>query len=87
MTEHEPTVRDAGAGIPPELMRRLFVPFDRLGAETGSEIEVGLGLVLSRRLTEAMAGQLRLDSVIGVGTTVTVDLRSWGSEATDGTFR
>jgi signal transduction histidine kinase len=91
VTEHEHTVRlavrDAGAGIPPELMHRLFVPFDRLGAETGSEIGVGLGLVLSRRLIEAMAGQLRLDSVVSVGTTVTVELRRWVSEATDGTFR
>lgn len=59
---------DQGAGIPGDLMARLFVPFDRLGADAGREGGAGLGLVLARRLTEAMGGTLELDSVVGVGT-------------------
>ncbi len=59
---------DEGAGIPAELMARLFVPFDRLGAEAGREGGAGLGLVLARRLTEAMGATLELASVVGVGT-------------------
>lgn len=59
---------DEGPGIPADLMARLFVPFDRLGAEAGREGGAGLGLVLARRLTEAMGGTLELESVVGVGT-------------------
>lgn len=72
-------VVDEGPGIPADLLERLFVPFDRLGAEAGREGGAGLGLVLARRLTEAMGGTLQLDSTVGVGTQVTVTLCS-GSE-------
>ena len=67
-------VTDQGPGIPPELLARLFVPFDRLGADAGREGGAGLGLVLARRLTEAMDGTLELSSVVGTGTHVTVRL-------------
>lgn len=69
-------VVDEGAGIPADLMARLFVPFDRLGAEAGREGGAGLGLVLARRLTEAMGGTLELQSVVGAGTTAVVTLTS-----------
>lgn len=67
-------VVDQGPGIPKELLARLFVPFDRLGADAGREGGAGLGLVLARRLTEAMNGTLHLVSAIGVGTHITVTL-------------
>ena len=67
-------VSDQGAGIPKELVARLFVPFDRLGAEAGREGGAGLGLVLARRLCEAMGGTLELASAVGTGTHVTVTL-------------
>ena len=65
-------VVDQGPGIPSELLARLFVPFDRLGADAGREGGAGLGLVLARRLTEAMNGTFELASVVGVGTHITV---------------
>ncbi|MFG1923002.1 sensor histidine kinase [Cryptosporangium sp. NPDC048952] len=68
----EITVRDTGPGMAPEYLDRLFVPFDRLGAD--SEEGVGLGLPLARGLTEAMAGTLDVCSVTGEGTRVTVAL-------------
>jgi signal transduction histidine kinase len=67
-------VVDEGPGIPAELLARLFVPFDRLGADAGREGGAGLGLVLARRLTEAMGGTLELSSVVGAGTHVAVTL-------------
>lgn len=67
-------VIDQGPGIPAELLSRLFVPFDRLGADAGREGGAGLGLVLARRLTEAMGGTLDLESRVGVGTRITVTL-------------
>jgi signal transduction histidine kinase len=67
-------VVDDGPGIPAELLARLFVPFDRLGADASREGGAGLGLVLARRLTEAMDGTLELASKVGAGTHVTVTL-------------
>ena len=67
-------VSDTGRGIPTEMMSRLFVPFDRLGADQ-SEVEgTGLGLALSQRLTEAMGGTLGVESVVGRGSTFWVEL-------------
>ena len=51
-------VRDGGAGIAPENRARLWVPFDRLGAENTGIEGTGIGLALSRRLTQAMEGEL-----------------------------
>lgn len=67
-------VTDHGPGIPATLLARLFVPFDRLGADAGREGGAGLGLVLARRLTEAMDGTLDLSSTVGRGTHVSVTL-------------
>ena len=67
-------VIDQGPGIPDDLLARLFVPFDRLGADAGREGGAGLGLVLAKRLTEAMGGLLDLESTVGVGTHATITL-------------
>lgn len=70
------TVTDTGDGIGPEMMDRLFKPFDRLGAEhTGIE-GTGLGLALSLHLVQAMGGSLSATSTVGQGTTFTVELQT-----------
>lgn len=67
-------VCDNGLGMTPAQMERLFTPFERLGAE-GSNIEgTGLGLSLSRRLVEVMGGSIQVESVVGQGSTFTVEL-------------
>jgi PAS domain S-box-containing protein len=67
-------ITDTGPGIRADLLGRLFVPFDRLGAEAGPEQGAGLGLPLARGLTEAMGGQLTLRCGDGAGTTAAVSL-------------
>jgi signal transduction histidine kinase len=67
-------VADTGPGIPADKLPRLFTQFDRLGAEHTSVQGTGMGLVLSKRLAEAMGGALTVDSVEGQGTTFTLEL-------------
>jgi signal transduction histidine kinase/CheY-like chemotaxis protein len=67
-------VRDSGRGIPPEMLARLFIPFDRLDADSTTIEGTGLGLALSKRLAEAMGGTILVDSRLGEGTTFTVDV-------------
>ena len=52
------SVSDEGPGIPHDKRTRLFAPFDRLGAENSDTQGTGLGLALSKRLTEAMGGTI-----------------------------
>ncbi|MEY3253294.1 MAG: hypothetical protein RL227_2267, partial [Pseudomonadota bacterium] len=60
-------VRDNGPGIALHEQARLFAPFERLGAEQGPVEGAGIGLALSRRLVEAMQGQIGVDSAPGAG--------------------
>lgn len=67
-------VTDTGPGIPPENRERLFVPFERLGAERTEVEGTGVGLALSRRLAEAMGGTLDVESSPGRGSRFWIDL-------------
>jgi PAS domain S-box-containing protein len=67
-------VRDTGPGIAAENLKRLFTPFDRLGAEQSSVEGTGLGLALSQRLIEAMSGSVGVESTVGEGSTFWVEL-------------
>ena len=64
-------VIDRGPGIPEK--DRMFVPFQRLG-DTDNTTGVGLGLALSRGLTEAMGGTLTAEDTPGGGLTMTVSV-------------
>jgi two-component system sensor histidine kinase KdpD len=66
-------VVDRGPGIPESDKERMFVPFQRLG-DTDNTTGVGLGLALSRGLTEAMGGTLTAEDTPGGGLTMTVSL-------------
>jgi CheY-like chemotaxis protein len=68
------SVTDTGAGLTAAHLGRLFIPFDRLGAEGRGVEGTGLGLTLSKHLTEAMGGVVRVESTPGVGSTFSVEL-------------
>lgn len=67
-------VRDTGIGIEPDAIDRLFVPFERLGAEHSGVEGTGVGLALSRRLIEMMGGTIGVESTPGKGSTFWIDL-------------
>jgi len=67
-------VTDSGAGLSPDDIARIFIPFDRLDAEQGDVEGSGIGLPLALGLSRAMGGDLTVDSTPGQGSTFTVRL-------------
>jgi signal transduction histidine kinase len=66
-------VRDQGIGIPQGERDKLFESFAR-ASNVGSRPGTGLGLMIVKRCVQAHHGSLRLESELGVGTVVTVNL-------------
>jgi two-component system sensor histidine kinase KdpD len=66
-------VIDRGPGIPESQTNRMFVPFQRLG-DTDNTTGIGLGLALSRGLTEVMDGTLEPEETPGGGLTMLLSL-------------
>ena len=69
----EVRIVDRGPGIPADQTSRMFVPFQRMG-DTDNTTGIGLGLALSRGLTEAMDGTLEPEDTPGGGLTMTLSL-------------
>lgn len=68
-------VRDTGAGIREGDMGRLFQPFQQVDTSLARRSEgTGLGLYLSRKLAALLHGDIRVESVYGVGSVFTVAL-------------
>lgn len=55
-------VHDTGTGIPEAMRKRIFTPFDRLGAENTKIEGTGLGLTVSKQLIQSMGGEITLDT-------------------------
>lgn len=60
-------VVDSGCGIPREKLETIFEPFEQVNPERIANKGVGLGLAISRRLVQAMGGELSAESEPGAG--------------------
>ncbi len=68
-------VIDSGEGIDQQNLKEIFQPFVRLGQSTGNAVAgSGLGLTISKILTELMGGELTVDSTKNQGSIFTVRL-------------
>ena len=62
-------IRDSGAGIPADELERIFEPF-----YTTKPRGLGLGLVNVKNIVEGHGGEVRVESVVGAGTTFYIQL-------------
>jgi signal transduction histidine kinase/FixJ family two-component response regulator len=66
-------IEDSGPGIMAEDLQRIFEPFERASKHGGVE-GTGLGLSITKRLVDAMGGNLNVASRPGAGSMFTVTL-------------
>jgi signal transduction histidine kinase len=63
------TIKDTGKGIPDDVKNKLFEPFF-----TTRQEGLGLGLCITKRIIDNHKGDIKIDSEVGKGTTVTIKL-------------
>jgi PAS domain S-box-containing protein len=67
------TIRDEGIGIPATDIKHLYEPFHR-ATNVGVIAGTGLGLSIAKQAIELHAGNISVDSQVGIGTTFTIIL-------------
>jgi signal transduction histidine kinase len=70
------TIQDTGVGIPESDIPRLFEKFFRSQSSEDAAEGTGLGLSISKRIIENHGGKIDVQSKIGEGTTVSIELKS-----------
>ncbi len=68
------SITDSGLGIDAENIPKLFIPFERIGAEKSQVEGTGLGLALSKKMVETMGGKIGVESIKGEKTTFWIEL-------------
>jgi signal transduction histidine kinase len=70
------TVRDTGAGIPADVLPRIFDRYftTKNGPDSSGKGGTGVGLAACREIIEAHQGKIRVESTVGVGTAFTLKL-------------
>jgi signal transduction histidine kinase len=66
-------VADTGAGIPPDVLEKIFRPFFTTKGDKGT----GLGLAICHKIVLQHKGDIRVESEVGKGTVFTIYLPVW----------
>ena len=68
-------VKDTGAGIAPDQLKRVFEKFYQADNQKSASAKgTGLGLAIAKEIVEAHQGKISVASVVGTGTTFTIVL-------------
>ncbi|MDD3336087.1 MAG: response regulator [Eubacteriales bacterium] len=69
------SVSDTGCGMSEDMLGRLFKPFEQESASTARKHGgSGIGLAITKNLVEMMGGSISVESMLGKGSTFTVDI-------------
>jgi CheY-like chemotaxis protein len=79
-------VTDSGRGIAEEKHGQIFAPFSRLGLENSDITGTGIGLTITRELTEAMGGTIGFESTLDLGSTFWLEFPIVSGELTPRDF-
>ncbi len=67
------TVKDTGIGIKPEDIGEIFSSYNRVDEKENRHIEgTGLGLSITKKLVDAMGGEIKVESEYGKGSAFTI---------------
>ena len=67
-------VADTGIGISEQMQERIFEEFEQEQSSGRAQMGTGLGLTISRQLARMLGGDISVKSILGEGSTFTVDL-------------
>lgn len=74
-------VIDTGIGIAPDRLGQLFTPFGQADSSMARRFGgTGLGLVISRRLAQALGGDMTVHSTPGLGSTFTAEVGAFAAD-------
>ena len=71
-------VLDNGKGIPEQKLEKIFRFVSSSSSGTGGETGTGIGLFVSKQLLDKTGGAIRVESVLGEGTTVRFSMKKQG---------
>ena len=71
-------MQDNGKGIPEQKLEKIFKFVSSSSSGTGGETGTGIGLFVSKQLLDKTGGAIRVESVLGEGTTVRFSLKKQG---------
>ncbi|OYW80753.1 MAG: hypothetical protein B7Z27_03245 [Sphingobacteriia bacterium 32-37-4] len=74
------SVTDTGWGIDEKDLERIFIPFERIGAEKSNVEGTGLGLAVVKQLVDLMGGKVGVKSAPGKGSTFWIELQQCKSQ-------
>ena len=80
-------MRDTGIGISSAALAKLFRSFSQVQHVSGEYGGTGLGLVISKRLVEAMGGEVTVESAPGQGSTFAFTIRCEAAEPAPGALQ
>lgn len=70
-------IQDNGIGMSKEFLKKAFEPFEQ-ETKGYSRMGTGLGLAITKQLVELMGGNIKIESALNKGTTVTINLKFVG---------